>query len=89
MVDFVVNYEYLTGSITQLFFSIFALVAGCFLLKSKEIGGIIGIAYAILTASDTLLVAQELSVYWIIFDVSLSIAIIILIVIGWKHLKHP
>ena len=58
-------------------------------MKSKEIGGIIGIAYAIITAIATLSIIQEFSVYDIILDASLNIGIIILIVICLKHLKHP
>ena len=92
MVDFILIYD-LAGSVAQLFFSIFALVAGCFLWKLKEIGGIIGIAYAILSTIATLsflsFFSEWVTVYDVIIDFSLNIAIIILIIVGWKHLKHP
>lgn len=92
MVDFM-SYGDIAGSISQLFFSIFALVAGYFLWKSKKIGGIIGLAYAIITAIASLVsfayVPQWYPVIDLIFDLSFSTAIIILIVVGWKHLKYP
>lgn len=91
MVDFILIYD-LAGSVAQLFFSIFALVAGCFLWKSKEIGGIIGIAYGIISTIVTLAFlayfSEWVTVYDVIIDFSLNIAIIILIIVGWKHLKH-
>lgn len=81
------------GSIGQLFFFIFALVAGLFLLKSKEIGGIIGLAYGILSTIASLAFlayfSEWVTVYGLIIDFSLNTAIIILIIVGWKHLKHP
>lgn len=81
------------GSIAQLFFSIFALVAGIFLWKSKEIGGIIGIAYGILSTIALLsflaYFSEWVTVYGLIIDLFLNTAIIILIIVGWKHLKHP
>lgn len=92
MVD-LINYGDFASSISQLFLSIFALVAGYFLWKSKKIGGIIGIAYAIITAVASIALfayfSQRYTIYDFIYDLSLSIAIIILIVIGWKHLKYP
>jgi len=91
-VDFIVIYD-LAGSISQLFFSIFALVAGCFVWKSKEIGGIIGIAYGILSTIALLsflaYFSEWVTVYGLIIDFSLNTAIIMLIIVGWKHLKHP
>jgi len=92
MVDFI-TYGDVATSVIQLFFAIFAFVAGYFLWKSKKIGGIIAIAYAIITtiAAISLLVyfSQWVTVYDIIPDLSFNIAIIILIVVGWKHLKYP
>jgi hypothetical protein len=92
MVDFIIIYD-LVGSIGQLFFSIFAIVAGCYLWKSKEIGGIIGLAYAILSTIAVLsflsFFSEWVTIYGLIIDFSLNTAIIILIIVGWKHLKHP
>ena len=91
MVDFI-TYGDVATSVIQLFFAIFAFVAGYFLWKSKKIGGIIGIAYAIITAVASLVLVTYLSQGYTVYDfidLSFSIAIIILIVIGWKHLKYP
>ena len=80
------------GSIGQLFFVLFALIAGLFLWKSKEIGGIIGLAYGIISTIATLALlayfSEWVTVYGLIIDFSLNTAIIILIIVGWKHLKH-
>jgi hypothetical protein len=97
MYNLIVVWEELVGSSIELFFSVLALVAGCFLWKSKEIGGIIGIEYAILTTlyavfigySDMLGIEYNLLILGIFLDVPLCIAIVTLIVVNWKHLKHP
>lgn len=91
MIDFM-TYGYLTESVGQLFFGVFVLVAAYFLWKSEGIGGIIGIAYAILSIISVLslpfvLPEAEYSIYDIIFDVCSNIVLIILIIIGWKHLE--
>jgi hypothetical protein len=90
IVDFIA-YGDLTSSIIQLFMCIFAGVAGYLLLKSKQIGAIIGIAYSSISIISSISLVVQLpayfTVYDIIFDLCLDTATIILIVIGWKHLK--
>ena len=92
MIDFALIYE-LAASIVQLFFSIFALVAGGYLWKRKEIGGIIGIAYGVLQTIATLapvnFFSEWVTVYGLTIDLCLNIAVIILVILGWKHLQHP
>ena len=77
----------------QLFFSIFALVSGYFLLRSRKIGGIIGLAYAIITGAVSLISlassVELYAVYGFVIDLVFSIAIVALIAIGWKHLQYP
>ena len=91
LVNFI-SIDYLVGSIGQLFFTIFALVAGCYLWKSKEIGGIIGLAYAILRMIATFVFIayflEWVDVYGLILDFLLITAIIILVIVGWKHLMR-
>jgi len=92
MVEFALIYD-LTASIVQLFFSIFALVAGGYLWKSREIGGIIGIAYGVLQTIATLaflnFFSEWVTAFDLTIDLSLNIAVIILVILGWKHLRHP
>lgn len=87
MVDYAAMYEDLVSSIVALFACIIAVVAGSYLWKSKEIGGIFGIAYAVLTGIPILF--PEVEYLPVILIVILNTPIIILIIIGWKHLKHP
>jgi len=94
MLDYATIYGDFSGSIGQLFFGAFALVAAYFLWKSEEIGGILGIVYAIFSMIAPLSVTIhpeaipfEYGVYDIIFDVCSSIVLIIFLGIGWKSLK--
>jgi hypothetical protein len=87
MVVYAVTYEDFVSSIVALFGCILAVVAGSYLWKSKEIGGIFGIAYAVLTAIPILFLEGEYLP--VVLIVILNIPIVVLIVIGWKHLKHP
>jgi hypothetical protein len=79
-------------SIIQLFMCIFAAVAGYLLLKSKQIGAIIGIAYTIISIISSVSLVVQYPAYFTVYDIMLDLcldtATIILIVIGWKHLKH-
>ena len=91
MVDFIAYGDF-AGSIIQIFMCIFAAVAGYLLLKSKQIGAIIGIAYSIISIISSISLVLQLSAYLTVYDILLDLcldtATIILIVIGWKHLKH-
>lgn len=92
LVDWIA-YGDLASSFGQLFFAIFASVSGYFLLKSKKVGGIMGLAYAIITgvvSLTSLASSMELYVaYGFVIDLVFSIVIVILIIIGWKHLQYP
>jgi len=90
IVDFIA-YGDLATSIIQLFMCIFAAVAGYLLLKSKQIGAIIGIAYSIISIISSISLVVQLPAYFTVYDIMLDLcldtATIILIAIGWKHLK--
>lgn len=92
MVDYIAWGDPATG-IIQLFMCIFAAVAGYLLLKSKQIGAIIGIAYSIISIISSVSMSVQFpeyfTVYDIVLDLCLDIATIILIIVGWKHLKYP
>ena len=91
MVDYIAWGDPATG-IINLFMCIFAAIAGYLLLKSKQIGAIIGIAYSVIGIIGAISLNVQFPMYYTVYDMlvdlCLHIATIILIVVGWKHLKH-
>lgn len=91
MVNYITYGDPATG-IIQLFMCIFAAVAGYLLLKSKQIGAIIGIAYSIISIISSVSMSVQFPAYYTVYDMLVDlcfdIATIIVIVVGWKHLKH-
>lgn len=101
IIDFIsivdaVTFSDLSYFYVRLFIGVLVLVAVYFLWKSKEIGGILGIVYSIIGMIIGLVnfilkipdpSGFTFTVYDLIFYEVGSIALIILIAIGWKSLK--